>query len=174
MNQEIKVRLHVAAFAIGIAAVASGVAAGEASAQSIAPPAGERDSRAERSATAAEVPWFERFTFSPGSPGNPGLDLKTAPGRAPAWATPNPRDGGGVATAGWGMTLNVGEAERLEGVLAPDPRKETALGAYFRFSPRLTVGGRVSLAEPKTPQSDGRGDRDEPRAGVKLESAFRF
>lgn len=168
------VRLHVAAVAMSIAAAASGVAAGEASAQTASPLTGERDSRAERSAAAAEVPWFERFTFSPGSPGNPGFDLKTAPGRAPAWATPNPRDAGTTPGATWGMTLNVGEAERVEGVLAPDPRKETALGAYFRFSPRLTVGGRVSLAEPKASNSDALGQRDEPRAGVKLESAFRF
>jgi hypothetical protein len=160
--------MRVAFFALGLIA-ATGVQAALSDAQ-----AQDRDTRAERSATAAEVPWYERFTFSPGSPGRPAAVATPGGDRTAGWTT-NPRSSSVSPSASWGMTFNVGEAERLEGGLAPEAAgKETAVGAYFRFSPRVTVGGRVTVAEPKAvPLAPGPA-RDEPDAGVKLESAFRF
>lgn len=159
------VKLRVAFFALGVAAVAS---------QGLVVNAAAQETRADRTAAAAEVPWYERFTFSPGSPGNPGVVGLSAADRAAGWTTANPRVPSAGPNASWGMTLNVGEAERLEGALAPEPRNETAVGAFFRFSPRLTVGGRVSIADPKSDRALSPTDREEVQPGVKLESAFRF
>ncbi len=138
--------------AVGIAFAASG---GTAFAQS---------TLAERTATAAEVPWYERFTYSSGAAEAP-----------PSWSTINPRDPSApVASARWGFTVNVGEEERLRTAESITPRGESAVGAFYRFSPRVRVGGQVSVApQPVTPGATRR-EQAEETAGVKLESAFRF
>lgn len=158
-------KLRVAFFAMGVAAFTSG--------QALIVDAHAQDSRAERTSAAAEVPWYERFTFSPGSPGNPGGVPATGADRASGFAE-NPRAPATAPSATWGMTFNVGEAERANSVLLNDPRREAQVGAYFRFSPRVTVGGRLSVAQPKADPGEQRATRDEPQAGVRLESAFRF
>lgn len=146
-------RLSVAIAAAGVAFVATG---GAAHAQSLA----------ERTATASEVPWYERFTYSSGI-----SDEK----QAPAWSSVNPRDPSApAASARWGVTLNVGEEDRLRTAESITPRGEAAVGAFYRFSPRVRVGGQVSVAQqPVTPGANRR-DQAQDTAGVKLESAFRF
>lgn len=145
-------RLGYAIAVMGVAVVAS---TGMAHAQT--------NNLAERTATAAEVPWYERFTYSSG--------VSDAP---PSWSTINPRDPKApVASARWGVTVNVGEEERLRTAESITPRGEAAIGAFYRFSPRLRVGGQVSVApQPVTPGAHTRDQQDS--AGVKLESAFRF
>ena len=142
-------------FAIAVMGVAVVATTGMAHAQS---------NLAERTATAAEVPWYERFTYSSG-----------VSDAAPSWSTINPRDPKApVASARWGVTVNVGEEERLRTAESITPRGESAIGAFYRFSPRLRVGGQVSVApQPVTPGLTARDQREES-AGVKLESAFRF
>jgi len=136
---------------MGVAVVATG---GTAHAQT---------SLAERTAAAAEVPWYERFTYSSGA--------EQAP---PAWSAVNPRDPKApVASARWGLTLNVGEADRLATAGSITPSKESAIGAFYRFSPRVRVGGQVSVAPQPAPGAPRR-EQEEEAAGVKLESAFRF
>lgn len=144
-------RVGLAIAVMGAAVVAS---SGVATAQT----------RADRTAVAAEVPWYERFTYSSGVSEPP-----------PSWSTVNPRAGETTATptARWGMTLNLGEQERLSSAEAISPREEAAVGAFFRVTPSVRVGGRVSVApQPVTPGV--RRTQEEPNAGVKLESAFRF
>lgn len=145
-------RVPLAIAVLGAAVVAS---SGVASAQT----------RADRTAVAAEVPWYERFTYSSGVSEPP-----------PAWSTTNPRAAGApiAPTARWGMTLNLGEQERLSRAESISPREEAAVGAFFRVTPSVRVGGRVSVApQPVTPGAARRAE-EEPSAGVKLESAFRF
>ena len=145
------VRLGFAFAVLGVAVVAT---SGIAHAQNLA----------ERTATAAEVPWYERFTYSSGVSDS-----------TPSWSTVNPRDPGApVAGARWGVTVNVGEEERLRTSESITPRGEAAIGAFYRFSPRIRVGGQVSVApQPISPGLSARDQREEA-AGVKLESAFRF
>jgi hypothetical protein len=148
------VRLGLAIAAMGVAFVATG---GVSHAQT---------SLAERTATAAEVPWYERFTYSS------GLTDKSA---APSWSAVNPRDPKApVASARWGVTLNVGEEERLRTAEDITPRGESAVGAFYRFSPRVRVGGQVSVAPQRVTPGASRRAQEEETAGVKLESAFRF
>ena len=146
-------RLGFAIAVMGVAVVAS---TGMAHAQS---------NLAERTATAAEVPWYERFTYS-----------SSVAEAAPSWSTVNPRDPSApVASARWGVTVNVGEEERLRAAESITPRGEAAIGAFYRFSPRIRVGGQVSVApQPVTPGLTRRDQQREDSAGVKLESAFRF
>jgi hypothetical protein len=125
-----------------------------------------QESRADRTATAAQVPWYERFTFS------------AAPQeKLPSWSSVNPRDpAAGAASARWGMTVNVGEAEqRLTEAGRITRDNEAAVGAFYRFTPRVRVGGKVSVAPPQsvTP-NDRSADKRPPEAGVRLESAFKF
>jgi len=70
----------------------------------------------------------------------------------------------------WGLTLNLRDADRTK-VLGRD---EAAVGAFYHFTPRLRVGGEVSVADsPLASVSPLAGDK-EKSAGVKLESAFKF
>jgi hypothetical protein len=145
-------RLGLAIAAFGVAVAASG---GSAHAQS---------TLAERTATAAEVPWYERFTYSSG-----------ATEKLPSWSSVNPRDPNmPLASARWGFTVNVGEEEMVRAADGLAPRGEAAVGAFYRFSPRVRVGGQVSVApQPVSPGARGR-QETEDAPGVKLESAFRF
>lgn len=154
-NLGVVVRLGLAIAAMGVAFAATG---GAAHAQT--------GSLAERTATAAEVPWYERFTYSS------GMTDRATP---PSWSAVNPRDPKApVASARWGVTLNVGEEERLRTAEDISPRGESAVGAFYRFSPKVRVGGQVSVAPQRVIPGANRRAQEEDSAGVKLESAFRF
>lgn len=117
---------------------------------------------AERAAVRAEVPWYEHFTYGQGP-----VETMTGLGPSdrvaqPAWSL----------SQRWGVTVDVRQAERVENP-AVQSRDETAVGAYFQFTPRVRVGGQVSLRDnvpPGTPTQPG----DAQSTGVRLESAFRF
>jgi hypothetical protein len=109
---------------------------------------------------AGELPWFQRFTAAEGSPSS-----ATAPSIAPSWDL-NQR---------WGVTVDLREAERIQRGPEGVTRDETAVGAYYQFTPRVRVGGEVSVgAAQRVTPVDPRRNEDEPEAGVRLESAFRF
>ncbi len=127
------------------------VTAGPAHAQDTTP--------AERAAVRAEVPWYERFTYGQGpSETMTGLGPSDRISQ-PAW----------TLSQRWGVTVDVRQAERSAGPAAPSATDQTAVGAYYQFTPRVRVGGRVSLRE-ETPAETPAGEA----AGVRLESAFRF
>jgi hypothetical protein len=52
-------------------------------------------------------------------------------------------------------------------------RDETAVGAYYQFTPNVRVGGQVSIGTQSVQGVPQRRD-EESAAGVKVESAFRF
>jgi hypothetical protein len=108
------------------------------------------------------VPWYQRFTTSTGVTESITGESENDRRIAPAW-TLNQR---------WGVTLDVREAQRIERL--PESRGDQAsVGAYYQFTPRMRVGGEVSVEEqPATIAATP--SEDEPRAGVRIESAFRF
>lgn len=119
----------------------------------------------QAAATQAVVPWYERFTTSSGVTETIGaVENDRLP--PPAW-TLNQR---------WGITVDVREAQRIE--RAPEGRgDQTSLGAYYQFTPRVRVGGQVSLesSDRLTGGSVAAETEEEgARAGVRIESAFRF
>lgn len=114
--------------------------------------------------TNSAVPWYQRFTTSNGVTETITGDSENDRLAVPAWTLNNR----------WGVTLDVREAQRIERSPEGGRGDQTSVGAYYQFTPRLRVGGEVSVEEqtPLTPVP--RQDEDEPRAGVRIESAFRF
>jgi hypothetical protein len=115
-------------------------------------------------AAAAAVPWYQRFTTSTGVTESITGEAENDRLAAPEW-TLNQR---------WGVTVDVREAQRIERLPEASRGDQASVGAYYQFTPRVRVGGEVSVEtqEPLT-QTPGTDD-EEPRAGVRIESAFRF
>jgi hypothetical protein len=111
----------------------------------------------------SEVPWYQRFTTSSGVTENITGDAENDRILAPAW-TLNQR---------WGVTVDVREAQRIERL--PEGRgDQTSVGAFYQFTPSMRVGGEFSLETTPAPNAVTRSEEEEPRAGVRVESAFRF
>jgi hypothetical protein len=112
-------------------------------------------------ATRAAVPWYQRFTTSTGVTESITGDTENDRSLPPAW-TLNQR---------WGVTVDVREAQRIERL--PEGRgDQTSVGAYYQFTPNVRLGGQLSL-ETTAPPGVGE-QQEEPRADVRIESAFRF
>ena len=116
--------------------------------------------------TGDAVPWYQRFTTSSGVTESITGESENDRLLAPAW-TLNQR---------WGVTLDVREAERVERLPDVSRGDQTSVGAYYQFTPRVRVGGEVSVESAERPLNVTRpaGREEEPRAGVRVESAFRF
>lgn len=120
---------------------------------------------AEMNVTRAAVPWYQRFTTSNGV-------TETITGErendrlAPQSWNLNQR---------WGVTVDLTEPSRAEH--GPDGLRgqQTAVGAYYQFTPSARVGAEVRVEDGAMPGASLRADqRTEPSAGVRVESAFRF
>lgn len=118
----------------------------------------------EATAARAAVPWYQRFTTSSGVTQTITGDPENDRLPAPAW----------VLDQRWGVTLDVREAQRIER-LPDNARGETSVGAFYQFTPRVRVGGELSVeTRQSVAGSPLTGDSREPRADVRIESAFRF
>jgi len=124
--------------------------------------------RAAASAVEAQsaVPWYQRFTTSSGVTESITGDSENDRLLAPAW-TLNQR---------WGVTVDVREAQRLERAPEGGRGDQASVGAYYQFTPRVRVGGALSVESNERPGAPVVPLEDEPetRAGVRIESAFRF
>lgn len=136
---------------------------GVAHAQDGTSPATPVATEAPRDASAA-LPWYQRFTSSDGVAESIVGDSTVAPTISPTWSL-NQR---------WGLTVDVREANRIERL--PENRgDQTSVGAFYQFTPNMRVGGQLSVETPSLSDSQILSDReDEPRADVRIESAFRF
>jgi hypothetical protein len=144
------VRIRCAIIGIGVVFAASAGIAHADETKSI--------SRALKAPNAA-TPWYEQFTASNGEP------ARAASGASDQTVT-------GMVTAKWGFSLNLKDADRTRTVA----RDETAVGAFYDFTPRIRVGGELRVADPVAAGAPPgrRSGAAETGAGVKLESAFRF
>jgi hypothetical protein len=127
--------------------------------QPIAPASG-----ASVTTTQAAVPWYQRFTTSTGVTESITGETENDRVLTPAW-TLNQR---------WGVTVDVREAQRIERLPDGGHGDQTSLGAFYQFTPRVRVGGEVSVETTERPLVGTTENEDEPRAGVRIESAFRF
>jgi len=111
------------------------------------------------------VPWYQRFTTSTGVTESITGQNENDRQLAPAW-TLNQR---------WGVTLDVREAQRTD-TIEGGRGDQTSVGAFYQFTPRVRVGGELSLETTERPGAAvaPRRDAEEPSAGVRIESAFRF
>jgi hypothetical protein len=112
------------------------------------------------------VPWYQRFTTSNGVTESIIGDQENDRQLTPSW----------TLSQRWGVTVDVREAERLERLPEGGRGDQTSVGAYYQFTPRVRVGGAVSLESVELPGAATPRTEDEqtPRAGVRIESAFRF
>ncbi len=111
------------------------------------------------------VPWYQRFTTSGGVTESITGESENDQALTPSW-TLNQR---------WGVTVDVREAQTVDRLAEVSRGDQTSVGAYYQFTPRVRVGGEVSVESPERPITVAPVDRDsEPRAGVRIESAFRF
>lgn len=120
----------------------------------------------ERAAVRAETPWYERFTYSHGP-------TETMTGIGPSDRISQPI---WSLSRRWGVTVDTNQAERVRRPDRPSEAPETAVGAFFQFTPSVRVGGQVTVREAEQPPSPALQDErsDGTSAGVRLESAFRF
>jgi hypothetical protein len=150
----------------GAAALAS---AGVAHAQTrpVVPPAIAAPASESPAEVTAGVPWYQHFTTNSGlAPALTG-DIQNDQSISPTW-TLNPH---------WGVTVDVRQAQRMERSLDGGHGDQTSLGAYYQFTPSVRLGGEFSVEtspRPGTPDALIQRQLDEPRANVKIESAFRF
>lgn len=113
--------------------------------------------------TRAAVPWYQRFTTSSGVTESITGDGENDRVLAPAW-TLNQR---------WGVTLDVREAQRIERSPELNRGDQASVGAFYQFTPNMRVGGELSVeTEQRSNLIAPR--QEEPRADVRIESAFRF
>ena len=70
--------------------------------------------------------------------------------------------------------MDVREARRIERLPEAGHGAEASVGAYYQFTPRVRVGGQVSVETDQLPLTAGQHQDEEPRAGVRIQSAFRF
>ncbi|HYD72777.1 MAG TPA: hypothetical protein VEF55_06535 [Candidatus Binatia bacterium] len=110
------------------------------------------------------VPWYQRFTTSSGVTETITGDTENDRLAAPTW-TLNQR---------WGVTVDVREAQRIERSPEGGRGDQASVGAYYQFTPRLRVGGELSVEEQTPLAPVPAPDEEETRAGVRIESAFRF
>lgn len=119
----------------------------------------------ESGATRAAVPWYQRFTTSNGVTESITGETENDRILAPAW-TLNQR---------WGVTLDIREAQRIERSVEGSRGDQASVGAYYQFTPNMRLGGEVSVESQERPIDIAPALRnDEPRADVRIESAFRF
>lgn len=116
-------------------------------------------------ATGAAVPWYQRFTTSSGV-------TETITGQNENDRLPTPSWN---LSRHWGVTVDVREAERIERLPEGGRGAQTSVGAYYQFTPNVRVGGQFSLESSDRPGAPAdNASEEEPRAGVRVESAFRF
>jgi hypothetical protein len=114
---------------------------------------------------ASAVPWYQRFTTTNGVTASIVGETENDP-------LPQPSV---TLSRRWGMTVDVREAQRIERSPEGGRGEQTSVGAFYQFTPSLRVGGEFSVESREVPGAAA--DRDangEPRADVRIESAFRF
>lgn len=112
-----------------------------------------------------EIPWYERFT-SPGIGGGVG-----APSAASGLGPLAPPSETVRLEAGGKWGLSVSSRQEPPAIVVTGPNTESSVMAFFKFSPRFQLNGRVSVGEVKNTVT---GKPVEPSNSVKIESVFKF
>ncbi|MEE9380769.1 MAG: hypothetical protein V3V03_05125 [Hyphomonadaceae bacterium] len=104
--------------------------------------------------------WYKRFTF--------GSQID----ESPIWkALPN-NEFGLAWTKGERWSLNIDLSRHNEGT--PLPHEEMSAGATFKITPRISVGGQLSIGERRNEDTSLAEDEQQVETGIRLQSAFKF
>ena len=119
---------------------------------------------AESTASRAAVPWYQRFTTSNGVTGSITGERENDRVLPPAWSL----------SQRWGSRSTCakpsGSSARRKAAAATG-----SVGAYYQFTPNMRLGGESQRRVRRTAADpDPAERRDEPRADVRIRSAFRF
>lgn len=109
----------------------------------------------------AEPDWFQSFTTS-AAKNLTGIEI---------WETEPARDINLQWVKGDRWQLNIDVKTRGNG--SPLPREEVSAGATFRLTPRISIGGAVSIGAEELERKSV-WDDEELEAGIRLKSAFKF
>ena len=112
----------------------------------------------------AEPDWYQQFTFN----SNISSDLLE---EGPAWQPQAPK----TFNLGWikgdRWSLSVDLTSREEG--SPLPREEMLAEAEFRITPRISIGGELTIGADELDEA-ANWDEQQIEAGIRLRSAFTF
>jgi len=112
----------------------------------------------------AEPDWYEQFTFSTAS--RPDILDGSA-----VWAAQPAKTFhlGWIKDDRWSLSVDL--TTREDG--SPLPREEMLAEAEFRITPRISIGGELSIGADELDDTANWDDQD-IEAGVRLRSAFKF
>jgi hypothetical protein len=118
----------------------------------------------EQQVIQSTVPWYLRFTTSAGVTESIAGERDSERLISPSWSL----------NQHWGVTVDVREAQRTERLLDPGRGDQASVGAYYQFTPSLRLGGALNVETPRQNLALPGARQAEPRADVRVESAFRF
>lgn len=107
----------------------------------------------------AKPDWYRQFTIS-----NPSGGLQ-------AWETEPTRDVNFAWVKGERWQVNIDLTSRPD--TSPLPREQVSAGATFRLTPRISIGGAVSIGSDELDNNSVWEDED-VETGIRLQSAFKF
>ena len=103
--------------------------------------------------------WYRQFTFG------------SAADESPIWKSLPDKELAFAWTKGDRWSLNIDLARRDEGT--PLPHQEMSAGATFKITPRISVGGKLSVGASRVDDSALPEDQ-QVDTGIRLQSAFKF
>ena len=107
----------------------------------------------------AEPEWFQKFSFNTTDISTPVWEARPSQTFNLAW----------IKGDRWSLSLDL--TSREEG--SPLPREEMMAEAEFRITPRISVGGELTIGAEELDDASQWQDQ-EIEAGIRLRSAFKF
>ena len=107
----------------------------------------------------AEPEWFQKFSFSSDQIGSPIWQNTPSQTFNLAW----------IKGDRWSLSLDLTSRDQD----SPLPREEMLAEAQFRITPRISVGGELTIAAEELDDTTQWEDQ-EIEAGIRLRSAFKF
>lgn len=107
----------------------------------------------------AEPDWFQKFSFATSDIETPIWQARASQTFNLAWIKGNR----------WSLSLDLTSRDEE----SPLPREEMLAEAEFRITPRISVGGELSIAAEELDDT-AQWEDQEIEAGIRLRSAFKF
>lgn len=112
----------------------------------------------------ARPDWYEQFTFSTGTPGTESLNEDTSKSLRLSW----------VKNERWSLSVDLTQRAETPYLTQVDPLSgdQVSAEAYFLITPRISVGGQLSVGADDL--NDEQARQDILDTSIRLRSAFRF
>lgn len=107
----------------------------------------------------AEPDWFQKFSFNSAQLNSPIWQAQPSQTFNLAW----------IKGDRWSLSLDLTSRDQE----SPLPREEMLAEAEFRITPRISVGGELSIAAEELDDT-AQWEDQEIEAGIRLRSAFKF